>query len=559
MGSKSAYQLSDQWLGKPRPVRVVVIGAGIGGIAAVKLFRERFKDRPTTLVIYEKNHDVGGTWLENRYPGCSCDIPAHGYTYSWEGNPSWSKPYVGAEELFDYFKSRAQAYGVFDHVHLNHRVIEAKWNGLKGQWSLQIEDVTNSTILSDECDVLINAGGFLNKWKWPNIDGIDTYKGFLVHSAAWNPDYSFEGKTVGIIGSGSSAIQIVPNIQKLKTMVSFNRSPTWITPEFAAEFAPEGRASLFTEEQKTQWARSPNEFLKFRKEIENSGNKFFSLQFKNSALQEELFETSRAVMEKRLGGKKELASMMIPSFAVGCRRMTPGFGYLEALASDNATVRSDPISCITPSGIKMADGTEFALDAIICATGFDNSYRPAFPVIGENGKDLREEWRDEPRSYLSVAVADYPNYIMATGPNFPLANGSLIACLEQTLRYAFDVVDKIQTQGVKCLSPTPEAVAEFQEHKDTMMEELVWTSSCRSWYKNGTINGKIWGPYCGSVPHFIELLSQPRWEDFKIQYQSENRFQYLGMGKTFREVTGGDLSWYVTEPGANQDNQAGGP
>ncbi|RFU82007.1 fad nadp-binding domain-containing [Trichoderma arundinaceum] len=534
MGSKAAYQVSEQWLGQPRPVRVVLIGAGIGGIAAVKLFNETFKDRPTSLVIYEKNHDVGGTWLENRYPGCSCDIPAHGYTYSWEGNPSWSKPYVGSEELFEYFKGRAQAYGVFEHVHFKHRVIEARWNGSIGRWQLKIEN-SDSKIIEDECEVLINAGGFLNKWKWPDIKGIDTYKGFLVHSAAWDPNYSFKGKTVAVIGSGSSAIQIVPIIQK----------------QFASEFAPEGRDSVFSEEQRAQWIDNPNEFLKFRKEIENSANQFFNLQFKDTPLQEKLYQNSRETMEKRLNGKKELASKLVPTFAVGCRRMTPGHGYLEALASDNVVVRSDAIARITPTGIEMVDGTQFTLDAIICATGFDNSYRPSFTVIGENGKELREEWKDEPRSYLSVAVAGYPNYFMATGPNFPLSNGSLIACLEETLKYAFKAVDKIQSQGVKSLSPTRAAVDDFQEHKDAMMEQLVWTSSCRSWYKNGTINGKVWGPYPGSVPHFFELLGVPRWEDYNIEYKTSNRFQYLGKGKTYREVSGGDLSWYVTEPGAN--------
>ncbi|KAM0251715.1 hypothetical protein ACHAQJ_008036 [Trichoderma viride] len=551
MGSKAAYQVSDQWLGQPRPVRVAMIGAGVGGIAAVKLFNEAFKDHPTDLVIYEKNNDVGGTWLENRYPGCSCDIPAHAYTYSWEGNPSWSKPYVGAEEIFEYFKGRAQEYGVFEHVHFNHRVVEAKWNSSLGQWHLKIVN-SNAKIIEDKCEVLINASGPLNNWKWPDIEGIDTYKGFLVHSAAWDPDYSFKEKTVAIIGAGSSAIQMVPIIQKqAKSLVSFNRSPMWITPEFCAEFAPEGRTSVFSEEQKTYWSNNPNEFLKFRKEVGTSINEFFDLQFKNTPLQEELYQQSREMMEAKLKGKEELASILIPSFAVGCRRVTPGHGYLEALTSDNVIVRNDTIARITPTGVEMADGSHLALDAIICATGFDNSYRPPFAVIGEDGKDLRDEWENEPRSYLSVAVAGYPNYFMATGPNFPLANGSFIACMEQTLRYAFKAVAKIQTQGVKSMSPTRAAVDDFQEHKDAMMEHLVWTSSCRSWYKNGTIDGKVWGPYCGSVPHFMELLGEPRWEDFSIEYKTSNRFQYLGRGKTYREISGGDLAWYITEPGVN--------
>ncbi|CAG9977251.1 unnamed protein product [Clonostachys byssicola] len=564
--SSPSYKVSDQWIGKPRPARIVVVGAGIGGIAAVKLYKDMFKGMPTELVVYEKNHDVGGTWLENRYPGCACDIPAHGYTYSWEGNPRWSKPYVGAVELFEYYKDRAKAYGVFDYLHLRHKVMSATWDSRAGKWHLSIENTEKNLLVKDECDVLINAGGFLNNWKWPVIDGLNTFKGHLVHSARWDNSYDFKDKTVGVIGSGSSAIQIPPSVSNhhqngadfslfekvAKSLVSFNRSPTWITPEFAAEFAPGGRDAVFSEEQKERWANDPTEFLKYRKAVEASGNNFYSMQFKDSDLQKELFDKFKDLMTQRLG-REDLASILVPTFAVGCRRMTPGHGYLEALAAPNATVRGDPISHVTPGGIQMKDGTHFEFDAIICASGFDTSYRPSFPVIGESGVDLRDQWKDEPRSYLSVAVDGYPNYFMATGPNFPLANGSLLACLEQTLRYAFMAVQKLQTQKVKSVSPKPEAVAEFQEHKDTLMKELVWTSHCRSWYKNGKAEGKVWGPWCGSVLQFIELLSQPRWEDYVIEYETSNRFQYLGKGKTGIEEAGGDMAWYVKEPGARVD------
>ncbi|KAL7943775.1 hypothetical protein V8C42DRAFT_100833 [Trichoderma barbatum] len=551
MGAKAAYRVSDQWLGQPRPIRVVVIGAGVGGIAAVKIFREMFKDRPTTLVIYEKNHDVGGTWLENRYPGCSCDNPAHCYSYSWEGNPSWSRVYVGSEELHTFFKGRAKAYGVYEHVRFNHRVTEARWDGSVGRWKLKIEN-TSSNIIEDDCEVLINIGGMLNQWKWPSIEGIDTYKGHLVHSAAWDDTYSFKGKTVGVIGSGSSAIQIVPQIQKeVKSLVSFNRTPTWIAPEFGEAIAQGGREGHFSEEQKTRWANDPNEFVKYRKENEDLSSTYFRFHYKDTPVQEQAYQQTRAAMEKALKGKKDLIAKLVPSFAVGCRRLTPGHGYLEALAEDNVLVISDAIKRITPTGIQMADGTVITLDAIVCATGFDNSYRPSFALIGEGGVDLRDEWKEEPRAYLSVAVPGFPNYFMATGPNFPLANGSLLFSLEQTVRYALRAVEKIQTQGVKSLSPTQAAVDDFQEHKDALMEQLVWTSSCRSWYKNGTVDGKVWGPYPGSVPHFFELMGETRWEDYKIEYNTSNRFQYLGKGTTYREASGGDLSWYVSQPGAD--------
>ncbi|KAK1761804.1 hypothetical protein QBC33DRAFT_582134 [Phialemonium atrogriseum] len=548
-GAGSQYRYSHQPLAKPRPIRIIVAGAGLSGIAAVKLFKERFNGQPTELQIYEKNADVGGTWLENRYPGCSCDVPAHAYTFSWEGNPRWSKAYVGAEELFDYFKGRAKAYGVFDFVQLEHRVIGATWNGKAGQWEIEVEDLKTGKTFVDKAEVFINACGFLNKWKWPEIPGLQSFKGHLAHSARWDDSYSFQGKTVAVIGCGSSAIQIVPKIQPIaKSLISFNRSKTWITPEFAAQVAAASRDEKFSEEQKAAWEKNPEEFLQYRKKIEGTMNQFFDMQYKDSEAQREAFTTNREQMEARLT-KPGLAEKLIPDFALGCRRITPGHGYLEALSADNVEVRTDQILKIVPEGIQMQDGTIFTLDSIICATGFDTSFCPAFPVIGQQGKDLGDVWKDEPRSYLSVTASGFPNYFLASGPNFPLANGALVPCLEQCISYALAAAQKIQREGIKGLTPKPEAVDDFQEHKDALMKDLVWTSGCRSWYKNGKVDGKVWGPWCGSSIQFLELMSTPRWEDYDIEYLTGNRFQFLGAGKTEREESGGDLAYYLQQPG----------
>ncbi|KAH7397965.1 hypothetical protein BKA64DRAFT_624001 [Cadophora sp. MPI-SDFR-AT-0126] len=548
MGSTSETPLADslQWLGKPRPVRVIVVGAGISGIAAVKLFNEMLGDQPVSLTVYEKNNDVGGTWFENRYPGCSCDIPAHGYTYSWEGNPSWSRPYVGAKEIFDFYKGRAQAYGVFERLKLSHRVVQAVWNEAQGKWKLEIEDVTNNRIFADEAEVLINAGGFLNSWKWPDIPGIDSYKGTLVHSAKWDDSVSFDNKTVAVIGSGSSAIQIVPRLQKVTThLFSFVRSPIWITPEFGGEFAPEGRNTMFTAEQKATWQSDSAKFLQLRKALEFGSQQTFSLQRKDSEAQKQLFARCKRDMSAILNKKEGLAEIMIPKFAVGCRRMTPGHGYLEALVEDNVTVVGGGIRRFTSEGLETNDGRSFKVDTIVCATGFDTTYRPSFKVIGQDGKDLRDVWAKEPRSYISVAASGFPNYFMATGPNFPLANGTVVPCMETTLKYAFKAVRLISTEGVKSISPKERAVEDFQVYKDTLMKEFVWTSSCRSWYKNGLADGKVWGPWPGSATHFMEFLERPRWEDYDINYLTGNRFDFLGKGVSSREANGGDLAWFV--------------
>ncbi|KAK7885696.1 hypothetical protein LTR67_010047 [Exophiala xenobiotica] len=381
---EALFRTSDQYLGEPRPIKIVVIGAGLSGIAATKIFRERFCDKPATLVIYEKNDDVTGTC-------CSCDVPAHAYTFSWEGNPNWSHAYVGAEELFDYFKGRAKAYGVDEFVQLRHKVLGCQWQEDQGLWQLNIRDSANNRDFVDTADIVINACGFLNNWKWPDISGLQEFEGHLAHSAHWDGDYSFKDKKVAIIGSGSSAIQIAPQIQ----------------PE---QFAPAGRDTKIPEALKAKWRKNPEDLLKYRKEVDSVMNHFFDLQYKGSKLQQKAVEATRKAMEKRLQKKPHLAKVLVPGFAVGCRRITPGHGYLEALVQDNVDVRTDQILRVTKAGIEMIDGSHIECDAIICATGFDTSFRPFFPVIGPAGRDLRDLWVDEPRSYLSVAAAGFPNY-----------------------------------------------------------------------------------------------------------------------------------------------------
>ncbi|KIV96493.1 hypothetical protein PV10_00355 [Exophiala mesophila] len=476
------YQYPNQYLGQKRRIRIIVVGAGLSGIAAVKIYKENFPERDVEMVIYEKNADVTGTWLENRYPGCACDVPAHAYTFSWEGNPNWSRAYVGSVELYEYFKGRAGAYGVDEFVRLGHRVTAAAWDDRRGKWVVSLDDTRDGRRLEDEADILVNAAGFLNNWKWPDIPGLDSFQGKLLHSAAWDNEYDFSDKIVAVIGCGSSAIQIVPQLQpKTKHLYSINRSKTWITPEFAAEFAPEGRTSFFSDEQKTKWANDKDEFLRYRKEVNSTVNSFFEMQFKSSTEQKMARENFRKTMKERLRHREDLIEKIVPDFEVGCRRITPGHGYLEALASQNVTVRNDGIIGVTSEGLRMATGDTIKIDALVCATGFDTSYRPSFPVKGYGGQDLRDLWREQPRSYLSVAAAGIPNYFITSGPNFPLANGCLLPALENNIRYAFAVAQKLQYDGIKSVSPKTAAVDDFQEYKESLMKDLVWTGSCTSW------------------------------------------------------------------------------
>ena len=526
-------------------MRVVCIGAGICGIAAAYKHERDLEN--VSFVVYEKNDGVGGTWYENRYPGVACDIPAHRYTYSWEGNPEWSRFYAEGHEILDYLTKCAQKWDLMKHIQLNHKVKSAVWNEDTSQWELVIENLTTGELVHDQADVVLSAIGVLNNWRWPDIPGLHDFKGKVLHSARWDQAYKPDGQRIAVIGSGSSAIQIVPQLQpKASKLYSFNRSATWITPEIGAKLATNGRATIFTPEDIQRFKDDKKSFLEFRKEIINGNTDMFKTFYKGSVQQQNAYKNFSAMMRERLNNNEELCEKLIPKFEVGCKRFTPGEGYLESLIKDNVRVITDGIECVTPTGIRTLAGEDIALDTIVCATGFDVSYRPSFECRGRDGRDLRKEWSVPPRHYLSLAAGGMPNYFIAAGPNCPIANGSLVYALENIVDYTFKCVTKMQTQGIKSMVPTEDAIDDYLEHRDLCMNEMVWSGGCRSWYKNGN---QVTGPHFGSIFHFSDAVRVPRWEDYELRYIAPNRFSYLGYGRTERELKGQDLAAYLSEPG----------
>ncbi|KAL5590061.1 hypothetical protein FOVSG1_011928 [Fusarium oxysporum f. sp. vasinfectum] len=400
--------MAQQAVHQPRPMRVICIGAGISGIAAAYKAQRQLTN--VDLVIYEKNEDVGGTWLENRYPGCACDIPAHSYTFSWEGNPEWSRFYVEAPEIFAYLKHCAVQWGCMDVIKLRHRVVGAVWDEQSSKWSIKVQ-LPDGAEITDICDVLISATGPLNKWQWPDIQGLDSFKGVRLHPARWNTTVDLSGKRVAVIGAGSSALQIVPTIQPIVSkLINFIRSPTWITAEYGQAFATEGRETKFTEAQINAFKTDKAAFLEYRRKLLDGSTKAFNLYYKDTDMQKQAFQANKRLMHERLKGNKEICSRLIPDFEVGCRRVSPGHGYLEALIEPNTAAVFDGIKCINESGILDNNNIQHDVDVIICATGFDVSHRPAFPVLGLGGQDLRDFWSEGPIHYLSVASPGFPNY-----------------------------------------------------------------------------------------------------------------------------------------------------
>ncbi|KAL4769731.1 hypothetical protein BDW60DRAFT_224760 [Aspergillus nidulans var. acristatus] len=545
LGTPEQYVVEDQYIHQQRRIRIIVIGAGISGIAFAYKVREL---ENVEYQIYEKNEDVGGTWFESRYPGCSCDIPAHSYTYPWAGNPEWSRVYAGAEEIWRFYRDRAEEYGVYRTTKFRHQVVGTTWNEARGRWTVRVEDLASGQVFEDSAEVVINCAGVLNKWKWPDISGLHSFNGTLIHTARYPQGLDLTGKRVAVIGAGSSAIQVVPTIQPVvKSLISFNRSPTWIAPQFAGHLASAGRATTYTEEEKEKFRNDPNHLRQYRKQIDQALNSRFPNFYKGSQEQKTSRQIVETAMRERLTKMDpDLREKLIPDFDVGCRRVTPGDGYLEALQEPNVEVVRTRIQEVTPEGVVTADGKLYAVDVIIAATGYDTSYVPPFPLIGRNGVDLGKRWAQKgAEAYLTCAVPDMPNYFMVVGPNTPISNGSLMPAIENQLQFALTFARKIQSEGVKAVVVSQQATTEFNEHKDAVMKLLTFSGNCNSWYKGGTSDGRIVGPWCGSLNHFLESIAEPRLQDFEFTYETQNRFAYLGRGLSLRDVQKKDLAWYI--------------
>lgn len=310
---------------------------------------------------------------------------------------------------------------------------------------------TDETI-TDTCDILVSATGFLSHWRWPSIPGLHDFQGHLAHSAGWDSqgDYDYADKKIGIVGNGSSAIQILPRLAPgAEHLTNFIRHPTWITAGLGSA-AIDGAANYtYTDAEKRAFREDPETLKNYRKRLQHATNVGFELYVKGSAAQAEARKATERTMRERLGGDEGLARELIPDWEVGCRRATPGPGYLEALTRENVSLVTEGIARVTASGVRTQGGREVELDAIVCATGFDVSHRPPWPLVGRRGCSLAEHWEEEPYSYLSLMASGFPNFFMFGGPNSPVGHGSLMSQLQWSAEWMCKWVKKMACEDIK--------------------------------------------------------------------------------------------------------------
>ncbi|KAK1981582.1 hypothetical protein LZ30DRAFT_760505 [Colletotrichum cereale] len=520
--------------------------------------REHIRD--VEFQVYEAADDIGGVWHHNRYAGVACDIPSHSYQFSFCQNTQWSKFYAPGEEIHNYLKKVVGHYQLQKFIKLRHRVVGATWSQEKGKWAVAVQNLETGKETVDEADFVLYATGLLSKPKWPSIPGRESYRGILHHSAGWNAaeeekqdGFSWKDKRVAVIGAGSSAIQIMPEMQKkAKHVTQFVRSKTWISSTFVSDFmekfdCPKGASNhTFTAEEKRRF-RDETHYQQVRRELEQGLNSAHKITEQNQPIQLEARQMLERAMREKLETKPEIAEKLIPDFPVACKRLTPGPGYLECLMADNVDFRPQEVAGFTEKGLVTADGYEHEFDAIICATGFDVSSVPAFPIEGLNGVNLQELWAKEPRQYLGVCVPQMPNFFLVLGAQSGVGTGSLLLLMEQETAYATKCIQKCIREGYKSIVVKESAVESFLRYTDNYFDRTVFSGNCKSWYKNGaTGKARIRTLWPGSCLHAYTALRHPRWEDFDYARLGDYDYSmaWLGNGDVRPDL---DRAFYLEE------------
>ncbi|MFE1444498.1 flavin-containing monooxygenase [Streptomyces sp. NPDC058739] len=459
-------------------VRVAVIGSGFGGLgAAVRLRREGITD----FVVLERAGGVGGTWRDNSYPGCACDVPSHLYSFSFAPNPDWPRTFSGQEHIRAYLEHVTDTFGLRPHIRFDSEVELMTWDTEKLLWRIE----TSSGTLT--ADVVVSATGPLSDPKIPEIPGLDSFPGKVFHSARWDHDYDLRGKRVAMVGTGASAIQIVPAIQpQVASLTLFQRTPPWVMPRMDRAISGVERSLHRALPFTTQLRRG---LLWGIRELQVQA---FTKRPNELGLVERLARQNiaRAVKDPALRAR------LTPDYRIGCKRILLSNTYYPALARPNVDVVAGGLREVRGSTLVAADGTEAEVDAIVFGTGFHVTDMPiAERVVGADGTTLAEHWKGGMEALRGASAAGFPNWMTIIGPNTGLGNSSMILMIRSQLNYMADYLRQLGVLGGRAaLDARPSAVGAWNRRVQDRMRRTVWnTGGCTSWYLDADgRNTTIW-------------------------------------------------------------------
>ncbi|WP_276053474.1 flavin-containing monooxygenase [Mycobacterium mantenii] len=475
----------------------LIVGAGFTGLgAAIRLAEAGVDD----IVMLERADRVGGTWRDTTYPGASCDVPSLLYSYSFVKNPAWSRTYSPAPEIHRHLEDMADRFGIRSRIKFGHDVKDLTFDEEAGIWT-----ATTKNRKRFRARTVVLASGPLSDVRFPDIRGLDSYRGHKIHSARWDHDYDFTGKRVAVIGTGASAIQIIPELVKRAEFVKiFQRTPCWVLPRLDVA-TPSAVQSLFAKIPATQQLA--------RQAL------YWGHEASATAL---VWDTPLTSLVARLGRAHLRAQVkdpwlrrqLTPDFRPGCKRMLVSSDYYPALQRDNCKLIDWPIATLSPVGIRTSDGIEHHLDCIVFATGYDvHLTGPPFGITGLGGRSLAAEWTDGAQAYKSINVHGYPNLYVMTGPNSGPGHNSLLVYIEGQLDYAVRGITTVLNNDLRYLDVREEVQRRHNAGIQRRLTKTTWMSGCRSWYltKDG-FNGSM---YPGFATQYLRQMRDFRYEDYQ--------------------------------------------
>jgi len=480
--------------------RIVIIGSGMSGmLMAIRLLNAGHRN----FILCEKRAEVGGVWRDNTYPGLKCDIPALMYSYSFERNAEYSNRFATGQEIRQYLKHVAEKHGLEAFTRFNHSIVEASFR--EGRWVLITQDQQMI-----KADIVVWAGGVLHNPSVPVFPGADTFQGESFHSSQWPKDLCLKGKRVGIIGSGSTSVQIVSAIsEEVGSLTVFQRTPHWIFPLFNRRYS----------EREKQWiAKSSRYALLIRWAYVMLFQWTFARAVTGNRLLQRLIQWQCEFFLRRKVKNPILRKKLRPDFKAGCKRLVLARGFYEAIQRKNATLCCDAIRRIDVGGVVTNDGVKHELDILVYATGFQaHQFMRPMKMYGQGGASLDSLWTDGPFAHRSVALPGMPNFFMLIGPQSPTGNFSAISVAEVQADYVMKLIDEIASRRHDFVEPKSEVCEALTAKINVAMKRTVWMSGCQSWYIDDKGKTSMW-PW--TFERFKSDMRTPDWSEFRLSTRS---------------------------------------
>lgn len=469
---------------------VAVVGAGFGGIGLGIKLKQAGIDNFT---IFEQASDVGGVWRDNVYPGAACDVPSHLYSFSFEPNPEWRSVFGGQEEIYTYLQGCTKKYGLHKKIQYGTTISDAKFDEIDGLWTLT--DVSGRCYKARTC---VMAVGALNVPSKPAFKGMNEFSGKVMHTAEWDKRYDLIEQKVAVIGTGASAIQVVPKIQpRVKTLTLFQRTPPWVLPKFNRKIAAT-ESMLYKNVPFLQSIYRKAQYAIFES--------FYPMFLWDTPASRVLDAAGRACINAQIKDP-ELRRKVTPNYRLGCKRVLLASDYYPALTKENVDVVASGVKEINAKGIVDSEGKQHDVDAIVLATGFKVPTAGApFPITGKGGRSLGNDWKSLSEGYKGIAVSGYPNLLFIMGPNTGPGNTSVIFFIEAQLNYITKYIKALDKNSLRYMDLQSKVQTAFNKKIQKKMENTAWTSGCQSWYlTDDGKNSTLWPSF--SMDYYLQTLS----------------------------------------------------